>query len=115
MAGFRHDFTSAVIASFTYNETVYLSYVQQIAGRLALDISGRYVHRNYQGVFVDPSQEGRVDDFFQVGATLDYFVRNWTYVGVAYSLLSNTAHNLPPTQSADYLKQQMFVRLGVTY
>ena len=54
VAGFRHDFTSAVISSFTYNETVYLSYVQQIAGRLALDISGRYVHRNYQGVFVDP-------------------------------------------------------------
>jgi hypothetical protein len=115
VAGYRHDFTTAVISSFTYNETVYLSYVQQIAGRMALDISGRYVHRNYEGVFVDPSQTGRVDNFFQVGATFDYFLRNWTYVGVAYSMLSNTADNLPPTTSADYLKQQVFVRLGITY
>ena len=57
-----------------------------------------------------------MDDFFQVGATLDYFLRNWTYVGVAYSLISQyRAQPRRPSQSADYLKQQMFVRLGVTY
>jgi hypothetical protein len=119
MAGYRHDFENAVISSFTYNETVYLSYLQQIAGRLALDLSGRYVHRNYQGIIVDPAQAGRIDNFFQVGASLDYFIRNWVYVGVAYSLLANDA-TLPgtsplPEASLNYVKQQMFVRLGVTY
>ena len=71
------------------------SYVQQIAGRFALDLSGRYVHRNYGGQFVDTTQDERNDNFFQVGATLDYFVRNWIYFGVGYSLLSNTATSQP--------------------
>ena len=31
----------------------------------------------------------RTDNFFQVGATLDYFVRNWIYAGVGYALLVN--------------------------
>jgi hypothetical protein len=113
VAGYRHDFTNAVISSFSYNETVYASYVQQIAGRLALDISGRYVHRHFGGEFVDMAQmiSGRNDDFIQVGATLDYFVRNWIYFGVAYSVLSNSSN----IQSVEYVKQQMFVRLGLTY
>jgi hypothetical protein len=113
VAGYRHDFTNAVVASFSYNETFYASYVQQIAGRLALDLSGRYSHRNYGGQFVDMAQmfTGRTDNFVQVGATLDYFIRNWIYAGVGYSLFSNGS-NIP---EVEYLKQQMFVRLGLTY
>jgi len=113
VAGYRHDFQNAVVASFSYNETFYASYVQQIAGRLALDLSGRYSHRNYEGQFVDPLQmaTGRTDNFVQVGGTLDYFVRNWIYLGVGYSLLSNSSN----IASVEYLKQQMFVRLGLTY
>jgi len=111
VAGYRHDFTNAVIASFSYNESVYASYVQQIAGRLGLDISGRYSHRNYGGSFVDPNQANRNDDFIQAGATLDYFIRNWIYFGVGYSILNNSSN----IASVEYLKQQMFVRLGLTY
>jgi len=109
--GARHDFTNAVVSSFSYNDAVYASYVQQIAGRLSLDLSGRYSHRQYEGVFVDPLQQGRVDDFGQVGASLDYFIRNWVYAGVAYSLLLNSSN----FSTNDYVKQQVFVRLGVTY
>ena len=113
VAGYRHDFANAVVSSFSYNDTFYGSYVQQIAGRLALDLSGRYQHRRYQGLFVDANQmmTGRTDDFIQVGATLDYFIRNWVYLGVGYSVLSNNSN----IASVEYVKQQMFVRLGVTY
>jgi len=111
VVGYRHGFTNAVISSFSYNDTAYASFVQQIAGRLALDISGRYAHRNYGGSFVDMNQVGRSDDFIQAGATLDYFIRNWIYFGVGYSLLNNSSN----IASVEYLKQQMFVRLGLTY
>jgi len=113
VAGYRHDFANAVVSTFSYDDTVYASYVQQIAGRLALDISGRYTHHDFGGTFVDMMQmmTGRTDNFFQGGATLDYFVRNWIYLGVGYSLLSNSS-NVP---TVEYLKQQVFVRLGVTY
>jgi hypothetical protein len=111
VVGFRHDFLNTVISNFAYEETVYASYVQQIAGRLALDLSGRYAYLAYQGTTGDPTQMGRKDNFVQVGATLDYFLRNWAYLGVGYSLLD--LHSNKP--SNDYLKQQVFARLGVTY
>jgi hypothetical protein len=114
--GFRHDFLNTVISNFAYQEAAYASYVQQIAGRLGLDLSGRYAFLSYQGTPGDPNQltpsgGNRVDNYFQIGATLDYFLRNWAYVGVGYSFLDNRS-NIPAN---DYLKQQVFARLGVTY
>jgi hypothetical protein len=109
--GARHDFLNSVISNFSYEDTVYASYVQQIAGRLALDLSGRFARLDYQGNFVDPAQAGRIDYYFQVGATLDYFMRNWAYVGVGYSLLDNDSN----IAVNSYVKQQVFARLGVTY
>jgi Putative beta-barrel porin 2 len=109
--GFRHDFINTVISNFAYEDTAYGSYVQQIAGRLALDLSGRYARLSYQGATGDPTQMGRVDNFFQVGATLDYFLRNWAYLGVGYALLDNRSN----IASNDYVKNQVFARLGVTY
>jgi len=122
--GYRHDFDSSVISSFSYNETIYASYVQQIAGRVALDLSGRFVHRDLQGYFIaptDPNPSERVDNFGQIGFTLDYFLRNWAYFGVGYSFIANASTitqapgsmgMVPPT---DYTKHQMFVRAGISY
>ncbi len=111
VVGARHDFLNSVISNFAYQDSAYLSYVQQIAGRLSLDLSGRYAHINYEGTTVDLNQVDRVDNLFQVGASLDYFLRNWAYVGVGYSLLDNRSN----VDIAQYLKQQVFARLGVTY
>jgi hypothetical protein len=117
--GYRHDFQNSVISSFYYGDTVYASFVQQIAGRLALDLSGRYVRKDYQGLLNNTGASARVDNFFQVGATLDYFLRNWMYAGVGYALLANNADLTPlpgtSADAADYVKQQLFVRVGVTY
>lgn len=115
--GFRHDFINAIISNFAYEDSVYASFVQQILTRLALDISGRYARYSYQGTFVDTNQSGRVDNMFQVGGTLDYFLRNWAYVGVGYSLLVNRSniHNTTGDAIDNYVKQQVFARLGVTY
>jgi hypothetical protein len=123
VVGFRHDFLNSVISNFAYEETAYASYVQQIAGRLGLDLSGRYAYISYQGDPGDPTQVApgggnRVDNYFQIGATLDYFLRNWAYLGVGYSFLDNRSNVRDPVTGIavnDYLKQQVFARLGVTY
>jgi hypothetical protein len=120
VAGFRHSFENSVISNFYYAETAYLSYVQQIAGRLALDLSGRYVYKNYQGTqVIDPTVADRTDNFFQLGASLDYFMRNWIYAGVGYAMLLNRGDVTPAmgaiVADVDYTKQQIFLRLGITY
>jgi hypothetical protein len=117
VVGYRHGFENSLISNFYYSETAYASYVQQIANRFAVDLSGRYVFKDYQGLY-DPATPTRQDNFFQLGLTLDYFVRNWMYAGIGYALLANegtVTTTDPLAAQVDYLKQQVFVRLGITY
>jgi hypothetical protein len=120
--GYHQDFQNSVISNFYYAYSAYLSYVQQIGGRLSLDLSGRYTHLNYEGLLFDMNNH-RVDDTVVGGATLDYFIRNWIYAGVGYALIANFSdYHLPnaagmpdPNRPVDYVKHQVFARLGVTY
>jgi hypothetical protein len=64
----------------------------------------------------------RVDHAFTAGAVVDYYPRNWIYAGLGYSLFSNATDatvtaGMPgaPPIPLDYIKQQFFVRLGITY
>ena len=123
IVGTRHDFQNSVISNFYYANSVYASYVQQIAARFAIDLSGRYVHKEYEGLLPNTGAAARADHFVQLGATLDYFVRNWMYAGLGYALILNDADITPDPaspspalpDSADYTKHQVFVRLGLTY
>lgn len=122
VAGWRSDFENSVISTFYYTQVLYASLVQQVGGRAALDISGRYQLKNYQG-YLNPSDQmpqARTDNTFMVGATFDYFLQNWAYAGIGYSLLANqSGYTLPPGtpggQSVNYVKNQVFARLGLTY
>jgi hypothetical protein len=120
--GYRHDFQNSVISAFYYDDQIYASYVQQIAGRAALDLSGHYHHKSYQGFEVMGAPKSRSDNFFQAGATLDYFLRNWAYGGIGYALSANQSdYAIEATMagmgsnSVNYVKHQVFARLGVTY
>ena len=70
VVGFRHDFVNAVISNFAYQETAYASYVQQIAGRLALDLSGRYRH-------LLPGDDGRPDQMPPAGEIASTTSSSW--------------------------------------
>jgi len=61
----------------------------------------------------------RHDKYWQVGANVDYHIREWTYVGVAYTLMSNGSDYeqmsaLDPGR-VNYFKQLVFARLGIAY
>jgi hypothetical protein len=124
--GYHQDFVNSVISNFYYQYSVYASYVQQLAGRLALDVSARVSYLDYQGLlFVMNPNANRTDVTVLGGATLDYFVRSWIYAGVGYSLATDfsdfklqgfdPATMTTTSTPVDYVKQQVFARLGVTY
>jgi hypothetical protein len=119
--GYHQDFVNSVISNFYYDYSVYASYVQQVAGRLALDVSGRFSHRNYEGLLFDMGNS-RADNVLIGGVTLDYFIRNWIYLGAGYGLTTDLSNShLPGPGGAgtgtpvDYVKHQVFARLGITY
>jgi hypothetical protein len=124
IVGAKHDFTNSVISNFYYDDSVYASYVQQLAGRFAVDLSGRYTLKRYEGYIVPvggvPVTQPRTDNSLTLGATLDYFVRSWAYAGIGYSMVANfsdatIAGANGMNTSVNYLKHQVFARLGVTY
>ena len=118
--GYRHDFQNSLISHFYYMDGIYASLQQQVAGRMTLGVSGRWEHRNFQGnISVLPGAPplNRVDNFFQVGATADVALKGGFYLGVGYSLLINESDYVAMADgiSPDYVKHQVFGRLGVTY
>jgi hypothetical protein len=123
LAGWRQDFQNSVISTFYYSQQVYASYVQQLGSRVALDLSGTYYHKNYQG-FVAATTGGvltpqpRIDNSYMVGLSAQYFVRTWAYAGVGYQLMANVSdYQIPvtPANSVNYVKNQVFAHLGLTY
>jgi hypothetical protein len=115
--GGRHEFQPSVIGNFYYVDGVYLSLSQLTTFNLSTQVFGRYEHRRFEGVA--GSTEPRVDDFAQVGASLDYYLKEWAYAGVTYSLLLNRSDFSPAgggmLGGLDYTKHQVFARLGFTY
>jgi hypothetical protein len=116
-AGYHQDFQNSVISSFYYAYSFYVSYIQQLAGRVSVDLSARWSRLDYQGLLFDPTVSSRVDNALTGGVTIDYFLRSWAYLGVGYSLTANFSdYKLPVTGTpVDYTKQQVFARLGITY
>ena len=125
--GIRHDFATSVISAFAYNETLYASYVQQIAGRFALDLSGRYVHRNLTGLLIAVTDTiprhahrqllpGRRDARL-LPAQLDVSRPGLLYADKRrrYHVTVQPSGIMGVVPDTDYTKQQVFVRLGVTY
>jgi hypothetical protein len=116
--GYRHDFQNSILGNFYYVDAFYASFQQQIAGRVSAMVSGRYERRNFQ---IDGGTAGtitRLDNFVQAGAAIDYHIRSWMYAGVGYGLVLNDSEAAAGGTSAgavNYVKHQVFARLGVTY
>jgi len=122
--GYRQDAVNSVISNFYYDYSAYASFVQQLAGRVSVDLSARFSHLDYQGALFDTTHP-RSDNVLVLGATIDYFLRSWAYLGLGYSLTSDFTDYLLPQADVmgmasaglpvSYNKQQVFARLGITY
>ena len=109
--GFRHDFINTVISNFAYQETAYASYVQQIAGRLALDLSAGTLP-------VVPREDRRPDRRGAASTTTSSSGRPSTTssaTGPTWALGTRSSTTSATIPNDKYLKQQVFARLGVTY
>jgi len=118
--GYLHDFANSIVGNFYYLDAVNLAFRQMIAGRITASALARYEYRRFSGVAIN----GRVDNFMQVGAAVDYYLKTWAYLGVGYSLFFNDSNfdGMPAMStagttplSASYVKHQVFARIGVTY
>ncbi len=114
--GFRN---SPVIGSFYGFDSAGLAVAQSFASKLVLTLTGRYEFRRYHDILVMGGGYGsRNDNVVLGGAQLDYFLTRWFYAGVLYSILANQTVKSSLTSGVmgiDYVKQQVFGRIGIIY
>lgn len=115
--GLHHDFQNSVVGNFFYDDGVYASISHQVISRLTAQVWAGYDHRRYYGLPAGPALDPRVDDTIQVAASLDYYIRPWSYVGATYSLTRNRSDYAPDQNlsGTNYTKQQIFAHVGLTY
>lgn len=124
LLGYRHEFRNSVIGNYYNVDVGYLLLRHQLDTRLQFGAFGRYENRRYEGVrelneAMMPVDIERQDDTISAGAQFDYFVQRWFYTGIGYSLAFNESSHDDTTASTaqgfDYIKHQVFARLGVVY
>jgi hypothetical protein len=123
--GYEHDFQNSIIGNYYNVDVVHLALRHSVAERLIGSAFGHYENRRFDSsAQSNPlsmvSGNSRVDNYLSAGVALDHYFTDWAYGGVGYNVFNNDSNasyvdQLGRQVSAGYLKQQVFVRLGVTY
>ncbi len=118
-AGYEHSFRdSAVLANFYDNDAIAASVSQQVAA-FVLRAFYLYEFRRYHG-FQNMTEVARRDHVQRAGVQADYYLQRWFFAGIGYSAQINrstlgAAEAAIQGTSADYTKQTVLARIGVTY
>jgi Putative beta-barrel porin 2 len=111
--GYQHDFQNSLLGNYYTLDGVRASLQQLLFGRLTFGASTLYQNRRFSN-----APGPRTDNFFQVGASLDYQVKSWAYLGALYNLYSNdsnAATAMAGGGTASYVKHQVLGRIGVIF
>jgi hypothetical protein len=115
--GYMHGFRNSAVIGTYYDVDSFGLGLNQLLGRVAFGALGRFEYRRYHGTPAAPLS--RKDNIFTAGASLDVYIQQWFYAGVAYSIaLDKTSDDMPAPGVATgiaYTKQQILGRVGVMY
>jgi hypothetical protein len=125
---YRHDFQNSIISHYYNVDSLHLAVRHAIENRVIVSAFGHYENRRYDSAArFDPAMPlantgpTRTDNATGAGLAADYYVKYWAYAGFGYNLVANSSNAafLDPssgqTVSADFVKQQVFARVGLTY
>lgn len=136
--GYRHDFPQALVGEYYDLDTIYTSLQQQI-WRIVAGLRLSWERRRYHGSFnpatmrVDLGKDGlandedtfpRVDNLVVFHVQADLPIRDWLYVSLGNDLTKNfstcqllmNASGAPTVADpCNYLRNDVWLRLGVTY
>lgn len=118
--GYAHEFRNSVIGNFYDVDGVHGALRYALSNQFVASVFSRYEYRRYHGA----GAEGRRDFALQGGASADYFIQRWFYVGLFYVYAGNRAKLAgesaltPLGQQAaglEYDKHMVLGHVGVTY
>lgn len=119
--GYQHDFQNSLLGNYYTLDGVRGAIQQMLAGRLSLGAFALYQNRRFSNADVAVPTRARTDNFFQAGASLDFRIKSWGYLGAVYSLYTNSSNAVgamvagAPVGTASYTKHQVLGRIGVVF
>jgi len=125
---YRHDFQNSIISHYYNVDSVHLAVRHAVENRVIVSAFGHYENRRYDSpARLDPNMPlantgpTRTDNVTGAGLAADYYLRYWAYAGIGYNLVTSSSNaafvdtTSGQTVSADFVKQQVFARVGLTY
>jgi hypothetical protein len=125
---YQHDFQNSIISHYYNVDSFHLAVRHAIENRVIVSAFGHYENRRYDSsASFDPNMPlattgpTRTDNATGAGLAADYYVKYWAYAGLGYNLVANSSNaafvdaTSGQTVSADFVKQQVFARVGLTY
>lgn len=127
--GFEHDFQDSTYGNYYTDEHGYLSYDHWVAARFLVHLEGNYRYRQYKGfAIINDFNPGLTDltslnaHLVNLGFGVDYKIREWIYVGVAYELhlrgVTSTVplgHEATTAGLSDFVRHQVISKFGLSY
>lgn len=114
--GYQHDFANSLLGNYYALDGVRASFQQLLFGRLSLGAFALYQNRRFSNP-VPGATQGRTDNYFQGGASADFRVKAWGYLGVVYAFFNNSsdAPGIIEGTTASYTKHQILGRVGIVF
>jgi hypothetical protein len=118
--GYEHRFENSLVGNFYNTDLFHAAVRQTLSDRMVFTVFGHYEYRRFDAPadpLSDPGGLGphRVDNYLSAGASADYYLKAWAYLGVAYNVADNSSNAQYGNLRAEYVKHQVFGRLGITY
>lgn len=128
--GYRHDFINSLLGSFYNFDAVYIGWNEQI-WRFNLGLRAQYQNNRYEGIMpitgnASPSgtfSSTGTDNVFNLGARVDYAIRDWVFIGAGYDLnllrtdrvLRSINLTIPGLFPVDFTKHVVWLQLALLY
>lgn len=119
-AGFTHGFSDSIFGNYFVDEYAFIRYDHAVFRRLLIYLTGSYTFRRYNGLPTVIGVEAWDNYLVSLSTAVDYRIQEWIYIGVGYDLqLRGVPVALPTTTDLtginDYVKHQVFGKVGVSY
>ena len=124
--GYERSFMDSIFGNYNADHHAFIGFDQSILSRFVLHLGGGYRFRSYQNTaaFLTTSAgpgPGSLDVHLLEGnVTFDWQVQDWVYLGIGYDLQVQEYETLPVGEQrliglVDYVRHQMYGRVGISY
>ncbi|MCB9554667.1 MAG: outer membrane beta-barrel protein [Deltaproteobacteria bacterium] len=119
--GYERAFDASIFGNYHADHHIYFGYDHAFISRFLLNLDLDYRRRTHQGTANESAAlpDSVALDLLTVAVGLDWQIREWVYIGVGYDVsfrnVQDSVTTIPNFTLQNYIGNQFYFRLGVSY